>query len=99
MDEQELRARWEDQAGTKNRKLLDWLWETAKKKGYVDYALTEPETGLEDLLDLAKLPVEAYNLGTGRRQLMERKGPRQEIPFSLKGTEAERAAALEEHLA
>src|SRR5215207_6951270 len=54
VNEAVLKARWEEHVTTKNQKVLDQLWQDLKDERYVDYALSEPEIGLEDLVSAAE---------------------------------------------
>src|SRR5215216_6638304 len=50
MNKAELRGRWEERVRMKDKGVLDAIWQDFEDSGDVDYALNEPETGLEDLV-------------------------------------------------
>src|SRR5215204_4958083 len=68
VNEAVLRARWEERVTTKNQKVLDELWQDLKDERYVDDALSEPEIGLEDLVQEAETRLKYWRLGGGRKK-------------------------------
>ncbi len=68
MNEAELRVRWEGRVTTKNQKILDELWQDLKDERYVSYALSEPEPGLEDLVQEADTRLKYWRLGRGHEK-------------------------------
>src|SRR5215210_2281838 len=65
MNEVELRASWEERVSTKDKVVLDAIWQELKDRGDVDYALNEPESGLEDLVLDTESWLKYWRLGRG----------------------------------
>ena len=65
MNSAELRVRWEEHVRMKDKGVLDAIWQDLEDSGDVDYALNEPETGLEDLVHEAKTRLKYWRLGRG----------------------------------
>lgn len=63
MNETELRVRWEERVSTKDKGVLDAIWQDFENSGDVDYALNEPETGLEDLVLDTESRLKYWRLG------------------------------------
>jgi len=68
MNESELRVRWEERLTTKNERVLDELWQDLEDERYVDDALSEPETGLEDLVEAAETRLKYWRIGRGQEK-------------------------------
>jgi hypothetical protein len=65
MNKAELRVRWEERVSTKNKGVLNAIWQDFEDSGDADYALTEPETGLEDLVLDTENRLKYWRLGRG----------------------------------
>jgi hypothetical protein len=65
MNKAELRGRWEERVSTKDKDVLDAIWQDFEDSGDVDYALNEPETGLEDLVLDTENRLKYWRLGRG----------------------------------
>jgi hypothetical protein len=65
MNRGELRGRWEERVRTKDKGVLDAIWQDFEDSGDVDYALNEPETGLEDLVLDTETRLKYWRLGRG----------------------------------
>jgi len=63
MNKAELRGRWEERVSTKDTGVLDAIWQDFEISGDVDYALHEPETGLEDLVFDTESRLKYWRLG------------------------------------
>jgi hypothetical protein len=70
-----------------------------ESRGEVEYALNEPDTGLEDLIDYAEGSIKGFKLGVGRRGSLSRQQEEREIVPNLKDYQIERAEAFSEYLA
>src|SRR5215217_2807512 len=65
MNKAELRGRWEERVSVKDKGVLDAIWQDFEDSGDVDYALNEPETGLEDLVLDTENRLKYWRLGRG----------------------------------
>jgi hypothetical protein len=65
MNKAELRARWEERVSMENKGVLDTVWQDLEDSGDVNYALNEPETGLEDLVLDTENRLRYWRLGRG----------------------------------
>ena len=65
MNRAELRGRWEERVRMKDKEVLDAIWQDLEDSGDVDYALNEPETGLEDLVLDTENRLKYWRLGRG----------------------------------
>ena len=65
MNKAELRVRWEERVSVQDKEVLDAIWQDFENSGDVDYALNEPETGLEDLVLDAENRLKYWRLGRG----------------------------------
>src|SRR5215212_11033193 len=65
MNRAELRGRWEERVSMKDKGILDAIWQDVEDSGDVDYALNEPETGLEDLVLDTENRLKYWRLGRG----------------------------------
>jgi hypothetical protein len=65
MDKAELRGLWEERVSLKDKGVLDAIWQEFEESGDVDYALNEPETGLEDLVLDTENRLKYWRLGRG----------------------------------
>ena len=65
MNKAELRGRWEERVSTKDKDVLNAIWQDFEDSGDVDYALNEPETGLEDLVLDTENRLKYWRLGRG----------------------------------
>jgi len=68
VDAAELRVRWEERVTTNDQKVLDELWQDLKEERYVNEALSEPETGLEDLVLAAETRLKYWRIGRGHEK-------------------------------
>jgi hypothetical protein len=76
VDAAELRVRWEEHVSTKDQKVLDELWQDLKDERYVSDALSEPDTGLEDLVLAAETRLKYWRIGRGREKPVGRSAHR-----------------------
>jgi hypothetical protein len=63
MDESKLRAEWERKLSVREPELLDELWKEFSDSGELEYAKSMPETGLQDMVDSAKVRIKYWRLG------------------------------------
>src|SRR5215213_4487591 len=68
MNKADLREQWEEHVSTKNQDVLDAIWQDLGDSGDVDYALNEPETGLEDLILDTESGLKYWRLGHGHKR-------------------------------
>jgi hypothetical protein len=98
MNESELRVRWEGRLTTKNEKVLDELWQDLEDERYVDDALSEPETGLEDLVLAAETRLKYWRIGRGQEKPIGRSA-RRPVEVELEPYEKECAETVSLYLA
>jgi hypothetical protein len=83
----------------KNQKVLDELWHDLKDERYVaDYALSEPETALEDLVQEAETRLKYWRIGRGHEKPVGRSA-RTAVEVELEPYEKECAEAVSLYLA
>jgi hypothetical protein len=98
MNESELRVRWEERLTTKNERVLDELWQDLEGERYVDDALSEPETGLEDLVLAAETRLKYWRIGRGQEKPIGRSAHRP-VEVELEPYEKECAETVSLYLA
>jgi hypothetical protein len=98
MNESELRVRWEERLTTKNEKVLDELWQDLEEERYVDDALSEPERGLEDLVEAAETRLKYWRIGRGQEKPIGRSAHRP-VEVELEPYEKECAETVSLYLA
>jgi hypothetical protein len=98
VNESELRVRWEGRLTTKNEKVLDELWQDLKDERYIDDALSEPETGLEDLVQAAETRLKYWRIGRGHEKPIGRSAHRP-VEVELEPYEKECAETVSLYLA
>src|SRR5215216_5395023 len=83
----------------KNQKVLDELWHDLKDERYVaDYALSEPETALEDLVQEAETRLKYWRIGRGHEKPVGRSA-RTAVEVELEPYEKECAETVSLYLA
>src|SRR5215212_9075292 len=95
---QELQAGWKKRVSTGDEEVLEDIWADLEAEGDVDYALVEPETGLEDLVSATETRLKWWRKGQGRDKPSGRDG-QQEITPRVGPYEKERSVTLSEYLA
>jgi hypothetical protein len=96
----QLRPLWEEHIGTTDKDAVDNVWQILCEShgDVVDYACTNPETGLEDLLMYTDLVIEGWRLGRGRTKPPGR-ATRTTVDIDLDSYEKECAETVSLYLA
>jgi hypothetical protein len=98
MNKAELRGRWEERVRMKDKGVLDAIWQDFEDSGDVDYALNEPETGLEDLVLDTENRLKYWRLGRGYAKPVGRSA-RRAVEVELSDYEKECAQTASLYLA
>ena len=98
MNKAELRGRWEERVSLKDKEVLDAIWQDFEDSGDVDYALNEPETGLEDLVLDTENRLKYWRLGRGYAKPVGRSA-RRAVEVELSDYEKECAETASLYLA
>ena len=98
MNKAELRGRWEERVRMKDKGVLDAIWQGFEDSGDVDYALNEPETGLEDLVLDTENRLKYWRLGRGYTKPVGRSA-RRAVEVELSDYEKECAQTVSLYLA
>src|SRR5215212_2634795 len=100
MDIVRLRTLWEEHVSTTDKEVLDKVWQILceRYRDVVVFACTNPETGLEDLLEYTEPVIEGWRLGRGHAKPRGRVA-RQIVDVDLDDYERQCAEAASLYLA